>query len=72
MKMVQNKFNSFISQLVKSERIKEKKNCTKTDNLKEKPKNLPFLLKEVSHTSISPGPQSKHICFFWEFTPGIH
>ena len=72
MNMVQNKFNRFIFQLVKSERIKKKK-CAKIDNLKEnKKKTLPFLLKEVSHTSISPGPQSKHICFFWEFTPGIN
>lgn len=69
--MVQNKFKFHISASQIWEN-KEKKNCTNTDNLKEKQKNLPFLLKEVSHTSISPGPQSKHICFFWEFTPGIH
>lgn len=43
--------------------------CTKT---KVNKNYLPVLLKEVSHRSISPGPQSKHICFFLEFTPGIH
>lgn len=57
--MLSNNFSFLPQRVNKCAKTKVNKNC------------LPVLLKEVSHSSISPGPQSKHICFL-EFTPGIH